>query len=88
MLHNYSLRIEKIVNATAHVRLSEDETTLYAQRKVNDFGGLCVQEGDLLSLRVYIQDNELKHAFERLNNSIDDEAYAAFCRDIEDINPE
>ncbi len=89
MLHNYSLRVEKIVNATAYVRLSEDDgAELDAQRKVNDFGGLSVQEGDLLTLRVYIEDNELKHAFERLSNSLDHEAYAAFCLDLDDINPE
>jgi hypothetical protein len=89
VLHNYSIRVQKIVNATAYVHLSEDDgAEFYAQRKVDDFGGLCVQEGDLLALRVYIEDNELRYTFERLSNSIDQEAYAAFCRDIADINPE
>jgi hypothetical protein len=89
VLHNYSLRVDKIVNATAFVHLSEDDgTALYAQRKVNDFGGLSVQEGDLLTLRIYIEDNELRHTFERRSDSLDHEAYAAFCQDIADINPE
>jgi hypothetical protein len=89
VLHNYSIRVEKIVNATAYVHLSEDDgAAFYAQRKVEDFGGLSVQEGDLLTLCVYIEDNDLKHAFEQRSNSLDQEAYAAFCRDIADINPE
>lgn len=89
VLHNYSVRVEKIVDATAYVHLSEDDgAAIYAQRKVDDFGGLSVQEGDLLTLRVFIEDNELRHAFERHSNSLDHEAYAAFCRDIADIFPE
>ncbi len=89
VLHNYSLRVEKIVKATAYVRLSEDDgAERYAQRKVDDFGGLSVQEGDLLMLRVYIEDNELRHTFERLSNSLDRGGYAAFCRDLADITPE
>lgn len=89
VLYSYSVRVEKIVDSTAYVHLSEDDgEAIYAQRKVDDFGGLSVQERDLLTLRVYIEDNELKHVFERRSNSLDHEAYAAFCRDIADIYPE
>jgi hypothetical protein len=89
VLHYYSVRIDKILNGTAYVHLSEDGgTTMYAQRRVDDFGGLIVQEGDLLTLRVYIENNELKHAFEPRSNSFDHEAYAAFRRDISDIYTE
>jgi len=89
VLHNYSVRVQKIVGVTAYVRLSEGEgEAIYAQRRIDDFGTLSVQEGDLLTLRVFIEDNELKHAFDKQHNSRDPEAYAAFCREIADIYPE